>query len=105
LRNDFLIGVPITPNDREKTEFHFRNDVLMGSNFQMFTSCIGAFQLIYTVGLGVLLVRSPHNFHFSAPFPAMAKPRPFRSSDFNPRAKERIAAEMRAAHDQRIKCE
>jgi hypothetical protein len=105
LRNDFLIGVPITQNDKEKIEFHFRNDVPVRSNFQTFTSCIGAFRLVYTVYLRVLPVRFPHIFHFSAPFPAMAKPRPFRASDFTPRAKERIAAEMRVVHDQRIKCE
>jgi hypothetical protein len=105
LRNDFLIGLPITPNDREKIEFHFRNDLPVKSNFQMFTSCIGAFRLVYRGDLRVLPVRFPHNFHFSAPFPAMAKPRPFRASDFTPRATERIAAEMRAAHDQHMKCE
>jgi hypothetical protein len=39
------------------------------------------------------------NFHFSVPLPARAKPRAFRASDFTARAKERIAAEMRVAHD------
>jgi hypothetical protein len=87
------------PNDREKIEFHFRNDLPVRSDFQMFTSCIGAFRVVYTVDLRILLGQFPHNFHFSTPFPAMAKPRPFRASDFTVRAKERIAAETRAAHD------
>jgi hypothetical protein len=62
LRNDFLIGVPIAPNDREKIEFHFRNDLPVRFNFQMFTSCINAFRLVYTVDLRILPGRFPHNF-------------------------------------------
>jgi hypothetical protein len=94
-RSAFRIG----RNNRDEIQFHFQNDLPVRLNFQMFISCPGAFREVSTVNLRVFSRRLSLNFHFSAPFPAMAKPHAFWASDFTARAKERIAAEMRVAHD------
>jgi hypothetical protein len=91
--------MPSARDDKDETQFHFQNDLLVRFSFQMFTSRIGGLPEVSTVNLSVLPYRLSQNFHFSAPFPAMAKPRAFRASDFNPRVKERVAAEMRVTHN------
>jgi hypothetical protein len=97
----FRSGCRSVRDDRDEIQFHLQKNYLWDSisnarfadrrfsrdfhrEFESFT--VSAFS---------------HNFHFSAPFPAIAKLRVFRASDFTPRVKERIAAEMRVAHDLR----
>jgi hypothetical protein len=68
----------------------------------MFTSRIGAFREVSTMNLRVSLCRLSLYFHFSALFAATAEPHAFLASDFTPRVKERIAAEIRVRHDLRL---
>jgi hypothetical protein len=86
-------------DDRDEARFHFQNDLPVRFNFQMFTSCIGAFREVSTISLRVLPCPLSHNFHFSASFPAMVRPRAFQASDFAPKTNEHITAEMRMGHD------